>query len=178
MNDFNTPQDATFDLPFDPDAFIQSTIDAPLETEMRLIPEGEYQAMIDQVTKDNFEEFRFTYKKGSRAGQPGKMTKFNCPFVLNNEAVRTQLGREKLTCTAQISLDFLPGTYQLDFGPDKNIRLGQIRAAVGQNVPGAWSVMNLSGAGPLMVQVKHIAFQRGDGTPGKRVEVVRVAPLK
>lgn len=175
MNDqFNPDTGPTFD----PDAFLQSTIDAPLETEMRLIPEGEYQAMIDDFTRDSFEVFNFTYKKGNRAGTPGTMTKFNCPFVLNNEAVRAELGREKLLCTAQLSLDFVPGTYQLDFGPDKNIRLGQIRAAVGQNQPGQWSVQNLKGAGPLMVQVKHIAYKRNDGTEGKRVEVVRVAPIR
>ena len=37
-------------MPFDPDAFMQTTVDQPLETEYVLVPQGEYVAMIDDFT--------------------------------------------------------------------------------------------------------------------------------
>lgn len=163
---------------FDPDTFMQQTVDAPMETEFRLCPAGEFSAMIGDFTSEAFEVIDFEYKKGTRAGQPGSMTKFNLPFIINDDKAKQELNRDQVVVTKQMILDVDPITKQLDFGVNKNIELGRVRDAVGQNNPGPWSVSQLRGAGPLMVKVEHIEYARKDGTKGKRAEVTRVVKLR
>lgn len=163
---------------FDPDTFMQQTIDQPLETEFRNVPEGEYQAMIGDFTSEAFAQIDFEYKKGDRAGQPGTMTKFNCPFVITGDPrVVENLGRDQATVTSQLILD-IGSDGGLDFGPNKNVMLGKIRNAVGQNNPGPWQISALRGAGPVMVKVSHVTFDRKDKTKGTRAEVTAVVPIR
>ena len=162
---------------FDADTFMQQTIDAPLETEFRSVPEGEYQAMIGDFTSEALEVFEFTYKQGPRAGQPGSMTKFTCPFTTQDPKAIADLGRDTATVDMQMILD-IGSDGGLDFGPNKNISLGRLRAAVGQNNPGPWTISQLRNAGPLLIKVVHKQFKRKDGSDGKRAEVERVAPLR
>lgn len=164
-------------MDFNPDEFMTQTIDQPLETEFKLCPAGEYQAMIDDFTSEAFEKFDFEYQRGPNAGLPGSMTKFNCPFVINDEKAKAELNRDKVVVSKQIILDIAKDSGQLDWGTNKNIALGQIRSAAGQNSPGPWSISQLRGAGPCMVKVEHITFKRKDGTEGKRAEVTRVVKL-
>jgi hypothetical protein len=162
---------------FDPDLFMHQTIDAPLETEFKMVPAGEYPAMIGDFDSSAFEIIDFEYKKGARAGQPGQMTKFTIPFIINDDAVKAEMGRDNVIVTSQIILDI--GTDGgVDFGPNKNVQLGRIRDAVGQNTAGSWTIANLRGAGPVMVKVDHIEYSRKDGTKGKRAEVGRVVKLR
>lgn len=161
---------------FDPDTFMQQVVDHPLETEFVLVPQGEYTATIDDFTSEAFEQIHFDYKKGARAGTPGTMTKFTCPFVIQDEAVKSELGRDKVVINRQIILD-LDDKGDLDWGKNKNIDLGRIRAAVGQNDPGPWSISRLRGAGPVMIKVTHIDYERKDKTKGKRAEVERVVRI-
>lgn len=162
---------------FDPELFMSQTVDQPLETEFRLCPEGEFVAMVDDFTKENFEQIDFTYKQGSRAGEPGTMTKFNCPFIINDEKVKAELAREKVIVFQPLILD-IGADGGLDFGPNKNIKLGQTRAAVNQNAPGPWQIANLRGAGPVMVRIVHRSGKRKDGTEFKNAEVDRVVPIR
>lgn len=161
---------------FDPDTFMQSTVDAPLETEFKLCPPGEYQAMIDDFTSDAFEQIDFEYKKGAKAGTPGTMLKLTIPFVIDSDKAKAELNRDKVTVTKQVILD-RDQNGNLDFGTNKNIELGRVRDAVGQNTPGPWAVSKLRGAGPVMVKVEHIEYKRNDGSKGKRAEVTRVVKL-
>lgn len=163
---------------FDPDVFMQTTVDQPLETEFKLCPEGEFPAMIGDFDSTAFSQIDFEYKKGDRAGQPGTMTKFDCPFIINDDTAKQALGRDNVIVTKQMILDIDPATKGLDFGPNKNVPLGQVRDAVGQNNPGPWAPGQLRGAGPVIVQVKHIEFARKDGSKGKRAEVTRVVKMK
>lgn len=162
---------------FDPNTFMQQTVDQPLETEYRLCPVGEYQAMIQDFDGSAFRTNDFTYSRGPKQGQPGSMTSFDCPFVINDARVQQELNRDTAIVAMPCILD-LDANGGIDFGVNKNIKLGQIRAAVGQNNPGPWSPANLRGAGPVMVKVEHIDFTRRDGTQGKRAEVTRVAPIR
>jgi len=162
---------------FDPDTFMQQNVDAPLETEFKLCPAGEYTAMIDDFTSEAFEQYDFEYQKGNRAGQSGTMTKFSCPFIINDDKARAELNRDKVVVSKQIILD-IDTTGGLDFGVNKNVPLGQIREAVGQNQPGNWSISQLRGAGPVHVKVDHITFKRKDGTSGKRAEISRVVKIQ
>lgn len=158
---------------FDPDTFMQQTVDQPLATEFTLVPKGEYLASIDDFDKDSFEEIDFTYKSGAKAGTPGKMFKFNCPFVINDDKVKTELGRDKVVIVKQIILD-LDDNGALSFGTNRNVELGRIRDAVNQNGSGPWSPAQLRGAGPVMVKVDHVEFQRKDNSKGNRAEITKV----
>lgn len=156
---------------FDPDAFMQQTVDANA-TEFRVVPEGEYQAMTGDVTSANLEQVNFTYKRGPNEGQPGTMTKLRVPFSIQDQNLEAEFGR-KPTVSMQCILDLKDGG--LDTGPDKNVQLGRLRQALGQNSPG-WSFPQLGNSGPVMIRVKH----RKDERDPTRVyaEVVSVAPVR
>lgn len=161
---------------FDPNAFMQQTIDAPLEDELKLVDPGEYKAMIDDFDSSYVEQIEFEYKKGQRAGQQGSMTKFNCPFVIDSPEQQAKLNRDKIVVSKQIILD-IDQTGNLDFGTNKNVPLGQIRTAVGQQQTKPWGLANLRGSGPVMVRVEHREGKRDDGTEWKRAEVTRVTRI-
>lgn len=162
---------------FDPDTFMQQNVDAPLSTEYELCPQGEYPAMIGDFTRDAFRSHDFEYKKGPNAGQPGTMTVFSCPFVINDDSVRQALERDTVTVFQDVVLD-IGDDGGLDFGKGKNVPLGRIREAVGQNGNGPWQVASLRGAGPVMVKVSHDTFKRKDGTEGTKAIVSRVVALR
>jgi hypothetical protein len=160
-------------MSFDPDTFMQQTVDAPLATEYVLAPQGEYLASIDDFESDAIEQIHFDYKKGPRAGTPGTMTKLTLPFIINDDTVKASLGRDKVVVSKQLILD-IDEKGDLDYATGRNVELGRIRDAVGQNGNGPWSISQLRGAGPVMVKVVHIEFERRDGTKGKRAEIERV----
>lgn len=162
-------------MSFDADTFLTQTIDAPLSEFVEPIPEGDYPAMIDDFDSSAVEQVEFTYKKGPNAGSPGTMTKLTINWVIQDEALKARLDRDKVTARQQIILD-IADNGGLDFGKGKNVTLGQLRAAVGQNAAGAWSIMNLRGAGPAMIHVGH--RQDKNNPERKYAEVTRVAPLR
>lgn len=161
---------------FDASTFMQQTVDGPLETEYTLVPEGEYLMTIDDFDEKAFEKIEFEYKKGDKAGTPGTMTKFNVPFVVQDDKVKQELARDKVVVTKQIILD-LDDAGGLSKDKNKNIELGRIRQAAGQNDSGPWSPANLRGAGPMMGKIVHREFERKDGTKGKRAEIDRVVRI-
>ena|SRR5688572_5996282 len=162
---------------FDPNEFMQTTVDTPtegLQTELKLCPEGEYRAMIDEFDGSAFDHFTFTYQKGPQAGLPGSMTKLNLPFKITDEPrLMQELGRTETTVRKPINLDF-DKDGKLDFGVNRNLELNRVRAAVGQDQPGAWGFAQLRGAGPVMIRVVHRTGKRKDGTDFKIAEVDRV----
>lgn len=165
-------------MPFDADAFMNQTVDAPLETEVTLCPPGEYSAMIGDFTREAFEEIEFDYKRGPKAGTRGSMTKFNCPFVISSEPKLVPvLGRDHTTVSKQMILDIDETSGSILHGVNKNIELGRIRDAVGQNQPGPWQIGQLRNAGPVMIKVVHRDYQRKDGSTGKMAEVERVVRI-
>ena len=94
------------------------------------------------------------------------MTKFTLPFIIQDEKVKAEMGRDKVVVTKQIILD-IDANGAIDTGKNKNVELGRIRAAAGQNDGQPWSVSRLRGAGPMMVKVVHVDFERKDKTKGK-----------
>lgn len=163
-------------MPFDPDTFMQQTIDSPLATEFKLVPEGEYQMMVDDFDSTAFETIDFTYKKGERAGQAGQMHKFNCPFVVQSEAVKAEMGRDKVVARMQIILDIDPQTGGLATGPDKNVQLGRLFQAAGLNAAGT-PVSSLRNAGPFLGRIAHRSIDPNN--PERKIaEVTRVAPIR
>ena len=164
-------------MDFDPDTFMNQTVDQPLSVERTLVPEGEYKGRIGDFTSDAFTTFNFTYKRGPAAGQEGSMHKFNCPIVIDDDKVRAALQMENVMIYQSCTLDF-DDQGGLLFGPNKNIDLGKLRHATGQNNPGPWKISDLRGAGPFMVKVQHRTGKRNDGSEFKIAEPVRFAPIR
>ena len=164
-------------MTFDPDAFLNQTVDQPLAIERTLVPEGEYQFMVDDFDSSAFEVIEFEYRKGPKAGQPGSMTKYNIPCICMSEDVKKSLDMDKVVVYYQGLLDFNDdGT--LAWGKNKNVDLGRLRHALKQNNEGqVWKPSMLRGAGPFMGKVTHRPFQRKDGTKTVIAEISRLAPI-
>lgn len=162
---------------FDPEAFMQTTVDQPLEFERTLVPEGEYRLWVDDFDSSIFETFNFEYKRGPNAGQQGSLTKATVPIVVDDDKVRALFQTDKVRVYHECTLDLDPDTGLLLFGPNKNIAVGQLRHAVGQNSPGPWAFPNLRGAGPFMGKIEHREITGKNGK-FKRAVITRMSPIR
>jgi hypothetical protein len=136
---------------------LNSQVTESNSTELLQIDEGEYIAVIDPVSEENFRSFDI--KKGERAGQKG--LSLNLTWNINDEsgAITAKIGR---TPKVRQNL-FLDLTSQggLDFGKGRNVSLGQLREALGQNMTGRpWS-FGMLGGGVAKIKVKHRILDDG-----------------
>lgn len=149
-------------MAFNPETFMSSAVD-PNATSFEVCPEGEYKMMIDSdpkqltFTEDNKSQVGIKNAKGvsQRTGEPYDFWTLELRCLVLDEEVKKKLGRETVHVRARINLDFAPDG-SLDTGPNKNVSLGQLRDAVGQNTPG-WTPQQLLGAGPFIGRVRHTA---------------------
>lgn len=151
-------------MTIDVDALIGAPV-APLSTEYELIREGEYQATIDAT------DVKTWFQSGKRDDGSSYIV-VNVPFVIIDEAQREQLGRTKLTARMSCFLDFdAAGKLSADKG--KNVTLGQLREALGQNNDPNWSFLSLPGSGPVKVQTKNGESKTG----AKFTNITRVTKI-
>lgn len=140
-------------MPFDAEAFLSSTVTAPMSTVHVLCPEGEYQAFVDDG--DKAIDFN-TITSGPSSKTPGKeYFQVAILFAIANEAVKAQLKREKVLVPMKIFLDMKEDNSGLDLSEGKNVGLGRLRKALNQNDGSAWSPLRMKGAGPVVVKVAH-----------------------
>lgn len=152
---------------FDPDVFMQQTVDAPMATDYLLCPEGYFQAMVDDFENDK------AFASGEKDGR--RWVKLNVPFSIQDPGVLAALGRDKITVRGSWFIDFEEGSSAPSTKPGTNVLLGRLRSALNQN-SGPWNFSMLKGAGPVTVRVKH----RADSRDSSKVyaEVVDVAPVR
>jgi len=124
---------------FDPELFASRTVEGEMPTRREPVPEGEYTALIEDVV------FR-SPKEG--------MVIMDVQWMIDDPALAERLSLQKVTCRQSIFLD-LNADGSLAIGPNKNVQLGRLRAAVRQNTGGAWSPTMLKGAGPCHILVAH-----------------------
>lgn len=113
--------------------FLQTTTSEVLDDHLDPCPAGEFNF---QAGKPEIADFEF--KKGERKGETGyrMIVKWECL----DDNVKKLLDRDKVTVTQSILLDMTNDNSGLDISKGKNIGLGQLRTALGQNVPGEpWS---------------------------------------
>lgn len=122
---------------FDPDTFLQASVDAAFETRLSPVPEGEYLAVIGE--------------DGLKPRTAKDRVILDITWSILDEALKAQLGMQKVTVRQSVFLD-LDENGRLLHGPNKNIDLGRIREALSQNVPG-WIPSMLRGAGPAKIKV-------------------------
>lgn len=133
----------------DPDQFLSGSIVGANSTALVPIPEGEFQAVIQEVALRDF-----TYKKGQNSGMTGYA--LDVTWEINDPQLKEELKR---TPTVRQSMILELNGDSLDMGEGRNVGLGKLRAAVKQNEAGRpWSPTMLKGA-VAVIQVR----QRMDG---------------
>lgn len=151
---------------FDPKQFASSSV-APMSTQVEVCPEGEWPFTIDPETKLEPRNVKGSNEKGDYDFWTLDLT-----CICQDESVKNQLGRNKVTARLSLNLD-LDSSGSLDTGKGKNVALGQLREALGQNQPN-WQPGMLLGAGPFIGKVTHRENPKG-GTPF--VNITRTAKL-
>jgi hypothetical protein len=135
---------------FDPQAFLSSTFTEANETRFITVPEPQ------ELNKDNYlavaksvEALTWQSRDGSKSG-----LKLRIGWEIDDEQVREYTGMDAPMVYQDIMLDLLPNG-GLASGPGKNIALGRLREALGQNKPGQpWSPSMIQGQ-VARVLVKH-----------------------
>jgi hypothetical protein len=160
-------------MAFDPNAFLSTPSD-PSPTTYEVTPEGEYQMMLDSDPKTL--EVKKIEGVSQRTGEPYLFyqLELNCILIGQAaEAAKVKLGRKELSARLRINLDF-DDSGRLSSQPNRNVALGQLRDAVGQNKPG-WTPQQLLGAGPFMGRIRHQASRTNPEQ--KFAEVAKVARI-
>lgn len=159
------------DSTFDPDTFMQQTVDGPMSTEITKCPEGEFQFMIDDF---DAKAFRIIEWPDKNTGDQREGLIFECPCLCMDDGVKQQLGRDRVTVPVKMFIDRTPDG-KLDWGKDKNVKLGRLREAVNQNGAGPWQTLQLRGAGPFIGRVAHVADKKDPSIT--RAEIVRTTRI-
>lgn len=141
---------------FNPDAFMNSTTTEANSTQYAQVPEGEFQASIDSVTP--------------RTTGTGKAL-LNVKWKVDDEGVRLETGMAEPSVFQTIWLD-ITESGGLDGNKGKNVQLGKLRDALGQNVAGKpWAPGMLVG-GLAKIKVKHSIDKRDNVTLNAEVSGV------
>jgi hypothetical protein len=141
---------------FDVASFMNESIDGVLDTALILIPEGEHMGQIGVGEKDVDLTFGISKKKDP----PTPWLRVDIFIDATDPNLAVQLKREKVRARYSIMLD-LNEEGKLDTRPQRNVHLGKLREAVGQNKPGLWNWNMLKGQ-PIKFKIKHKVLETGD----------------
>lgn len=159
---------------FDKDAFLTQSMTSAMDTKFTPIPVGEYTKMcyINDVKLE-------TVKSQDGVGDDPQL---HIEVVFRDDNLKKQLAMtEDPSITDRLFLDFdkeawLNGKLVLLTGPNKNIKLGMYRDAVGQNDPKKpWAPMMLKGMGPMSVKVSHRFNKKTNEGPYGNIDKVAKA---
>lgn len=125
---------------FDPDEFLNTSVEGVLDTRLIPVPEGEFLATVSAL--------------GSRVVGENSLPVLDVTWKIeDNEEVSAITGRPTSTVRQTIWLD-ISETGGLDMSKGKNVGLGRVRDAVNQNGPGPWSAVQLEGA-MAIIRISH-----------------------
>lgn len=130
---------------FDKEAFLATAVEAQMETKFTPPPEGDYRAFIKDIDTAEIKN------------QPVLVI----IYQFTDDSVKELMGTDEPTVKDNIFLDFENG--RLAIGKNRNIKLGALREAVGQNTGAPWSATMLRGAGPVMLKIMHRMDKDGNG---------------
>lgn len=139
-------------MSFDPDQFLSASADAPMSTDFTPVPEGEYNAVISKID--------------ARQTNSGKAL-LDVTWQIDDQQVREVTGMDNPTCRQTIWLD-VTDSGALDVGKGRNIGLGRLREALGQNGPGAWAPSMMVG-NVARVMVSHRFYEGSTFADVKKV---------
>lgn len=149
---------------FDPDAFMNQEVEGPMDTKYPTVPEGVYTSIIEDVKVR-----QFTNKNGDTGIVADIL------HSIQDDEVKKKMDKDKVLVKQGLFIDVAPNG-GLDLSEGKNIKLGKLRDAVGQNAGGPWNLNHLKGAGPLTIAVS----TRSDPNDPETVynDVKRTAPYQ
>jgi len=131
-------------MSFNPDTFLQASVQGANDTVVIPVPEGEFFGIIDKVDARQWQS-----KDGTKSGVSLDVTWF-----VEDPDVKAALGRDTVTVRQGIMLD-LTAAGGIDTSAGKNVGLGRLREAIGKNDPKeAFSFSMLPGMSAKIV-VKH-----------------------
>jgi hypothetical protein len=133
---------------FDPDLFLNQETSESNATTFTPVPEGEFSARIEKV-------------EAKVVGQSARPVLNILWRIFDSPEATEATGMDEPSVRQTVWLD-VTASGGLDTGKGKNVQLGKLREALGQNVPGrAWNPGMLEGS-VAMVKISHRAGQ-GDG---------------
>lgn len=124
---------------FDPEGFLNSEYTDATATKIEPVPEGEYNAQIENVTAKKIET-----KDGD------ERIIMEVIWEILDDDVKSQLGLDKVTVKQGLFLD-LSEEGSIDMSKGRNVRLGKLRDAIGQNKSGKpWAPGNMIGCSAVI----------------------------
>lgn len=146
---------------FDPENFLNQQTEDALDTQIIPVPEGEWEAQIEDIKP--------TSGTSQKSGNPFYILQVTWNILDQKVSETTQ--RDKNTVRQSVFLD-VKDDGSLDRGKGKNVNLGRLREAVGQNKPGKkWKPADLVGQ-TATIQVVH---KHNEETGNPIAEVKRVS---
>lgn len=118
---------------FDPDAFAQTATEGAMDTFLTPCPHGDRQGQVEKFDTRQFEKDGTEY------------TVMDVSWHILDEESKKVTGMEKPLCRQSIFIDLTPEG-ALDNGKGKNIQLGRLRDALGQNTGKKWHPNMILGA--------------------------------
>jgi len=109
-------------LSFDPQSFLESTVQGANDTKIIPVPVGEYMGVIKEVKPRQWQS-----KDGSQTG-----VALDVLWFVEDANVKQYLDRPEVVVKQGIMLDLTPAG-DLDMSKGKNIGLGRVREAIGMN---------------------------------------------
>ena len=109
-------------MPFDPVKFLQTEVQGKMETKYPSVPAGTYRAMVDNLKGRS--------QKNDDGSDPTPI--LDIYWTIDDAALKEKLGMEKISVRQSCFLDLSPEGAILR-GEGKNIALGKVREAIGQN---------------------------------------------
>lgn len=128
------------------DEFLNMAVEGSSSTELPIPEPGEYRAVVTEVGARTF-----TFKKGDRAGSEGMS--LDVTWQIDDEAVKEALGYQP-KIRQSVLLDLTPSG-GLDMGKGKNVTLGRLRDALGQNQDGRPWAPNMLNGQVAVVNLQH-----------------------
>lgn len=156
---------------FDADAFMQQTVDGPLETEYKLVPAGEYQ----NVYIADYDSKALNLREGTsdKTGKAYSFLSFSIPFKISSDPrIMAEIGRDEALVYKELTLD-RDENGGIARGQNKNVEFGRILEAAGLNGANA-GPGSLKGTGPFVITVVHESGKRKDGTTWNQAKVGKV----
>ena len=125
---------------FDAESFMSQTVDGEMETRYTPIPDNDYIAMLsDKLTLREVNDSPVV----------------DVLYIIDDEELRAKMDVKELIVKQSLFID-VNDDGSLAFGMNKNVKLGRLRAALGQNVAGqTWNFQMLAGQGPVRIKVGH-----------------------
>ena len=129
------------------DEFLQTVTEEALDDTLIPCPPGEWIGIASKPVVKQFE-----YKAEDRKGETGYRLVIN--WAIQDQEPKDVCGRDKVSVTQSLLLDITEDGSGIDMGKGKNIGLGKVRTALGQNVPGQpWAPAMIEGQ-PAKIKVK------------------------